>query len=375
MKTGLVEHSRKTRQFLFLESDGIRSPDMTTNIIRLNLIVYTQQQCELLGIPLTAGVPSGFFWDVESLRWEQELTSMLVINKKQILLVPKGVVSYVKEFDTSKYHQHHALEFLQEDHLRRNTRLVQVRYKKDGSIRRRFVTKKDIIKEDLPSDKVLLANFTAKYPKIFSEFRKSAAAKIEALPNAEFENIDVNKLIDHLISKLKNVNEGNKDASVYHSLMIGILELILLSKSNQTRLKKERLTCPVENELTYRLIMESPAGGFFYRLQANAFRNTVPLYVFFECKNYTADVANPELDQITGRLSPNRGKFGVIVCRKIDDEALFLQRCADSYKAQRGLVIPLTDVDIIDILEKRKQGVLHSEDDILSDKAREVMNM
>jgi hypothetical protein len=370
MKTGLVEHLEDTAIFI----PGIRRDkvsDMTTNIIRLNLIVYTQQQCELLGIPLTAGVPSGFFWDVESLRWEQELTSMLVINKKQILLVPKGVVSYVKEFDTSKYHQHHALEFLQEDHLRRNTRLVQVRYKKDGSIRRRFVTKKDIIKEDLPSDKVLLANFTAKYPKIFSEFRKSAAAKIEALPNAEFENIDVNKLIDHLISKLKNVNEGNKDASVYHSLMIGILELIFYP--NLIKPFKEREIDAGRKRIDISFDNGAPAGGFFYRLQ-HAFGIPCP-YVFFECKNYTADVANPELDQITGRLSPNRGKFGVIVCRKIDDEALFLQRCADSYKAQRGLVIPLTDVDIIDILEKRKQGVLHSEDDILSDKAREVMNM
>ena len=42
---------------------------------------------------------------------------------KKYFLVPKGIVSYVKEFDVSKYHRHHALEFLQEDHLRRNTRL------------------------------------------------------------------------------------------------------------------------------------------------------------------------------------------------------------------------------------------------------------
>jgi hypothetical protein len=141
MKTGLVEHLEDTAIFI----PGIRRDkvsDMTTNIIRQNLIQYTQQQCDLLEIPLTADVPSGFFWDMNSMSWQQELTGMLVVKERKLLLVPKGIVSYVKEFDASKYHRHHALEFLQDDHLRRNTNLVQVRYKKDGSIGRRFVTKK-----------------------------------------------------------------------------------------------------------------------------------------------------------------------------------------------------------------------------------------
>lgn len=226
MKTDLVEHLEDTAIFI----PGIRRDkvsDMTTNIIRQNLIRYTQQQCELLGIPLTAGVPSGFFWDSGRMSWQQEHTAMLVFKNKKILLVPKAVVSYVKEFDASRYHRHHALVFLQEDHLRRNTKLVQVRYnKKDGSIRRRFVTKKDLIREELPDERELLANFTTKYPAIFADFRKRAAAKVEALPNSEFKEIDVNQLIDHLISKLRAIKEGNKEAGSYHSLMTGILELI-----------------------------------------------------------------------------------------------------------------------------------------------------
>ena len=126
-------------------------------------------------------------------------------------------------------------------------------------------------------------------------------------------------------------------------------------------------------ELTYRFDNGAPADGFFYRLQ-HAFGIPCP-YILFECKNYTEDVANPELDQMTGRFSPNKGKFGVIVCRSIEDEALFLQRCADSCKAQRGLVVPFTDDDVIRILEERKLGAAHYEDEILSNKAREVMNL
>ncbi len=370
VKTGLVEHLEDTAIFI----PGIRRDkvsDMTTNIIRLNLIHYTQRQCALWGIPLAAGVPSGFFWDSNRMSWQQEHTDMLVIRRKKILLVPKGVVSYVKEFDASKFHRHHALVFLQEDHLRRNTNLVQVRHRRDGSSGPPFVTKKDLIRQELPDEKELLANFATKHPAIFADFRKSAAAKVESLPNAEFEEIDVRALSDHLISRLRAVQEGNQEAGTYHSLMTGILEFIFYP--NLINPVKEREIDDGRKRIDISFDNGAPTEGFFYRLQ-HAFGIPCP-YIFFECKNYSEDVANPELDQMTGRFSPNRGRFGVIVCRSIEDEALFLQRCADSYKAQRGLVVPFTDADIIEILEQKKLGITHYEDDILSDKARDVMNL
>ncbi|HXM01827.1 MAG TPA: hypothetical protein VN939_04450, partial [Chthoniobacterales bacterium] len=95
--TGLVEHLEDTAIFI----PGIgrdKVSDMTTNIIRQNLIEYTQRQCDLMGIPLTEDVPSGFFWDFSSMAWQQELTAMLVMGDRKILLVPKAVVSYVKDF-------------------------------------------------------------------------------------------------------------------------------------------------------------------------------------------------------------------------------------------------------------------------------------
>jgi hypothetical protein len=181
---------------------------------------------------------------------------------------------------------------------------------------------------------------------------------------------ELNRLIDHLISKLRALKEGNKDAGAYHALMIGILEFIFYP--NLINPVKEREIDAGRKRIDISFDNGAPMGGFFYRLQ-HAFDIPCP-YIFFECKNYTEDVANPELDQMTGRFTPNRGKFGVIVCRSIEDEARFLLRCADSYKAQRGLVVPLTDADIIEILEKRKLG-MHREDEILSNKAREVMNL
>jgi hypothetical protein len=225
LATGLVDHLEDTAIFI----PGIgrdKVSDMTTNIIRASLIEYTQAQCNLLGIPLTPNVPSGFFWDSVNRRWEQEHTDMLVVRDKKILLVPKGVVSYVKEFTHGKYHQHHALEFLQEDHLRRNTNLVQTTHNKDGSVRRRFVTKKDLKERELPSDKELLLDFTRRHPAVFANFRTETAGDIHAMSDSEFESINVNDLIDHLIHTLRTTAAGPATAAAYHSLMVGILEFI-----------------------------------------------------------------------------------------------------------------------------------------------------
>lgn len=369
LKTGLVDHLEDTAIFI----PGIgrdKVSDMTTNIIRLNLIRYTQAQCALLGILMTSNVSSGFFWEPTTKRWHQEHTDMLVVNGRKILLVPKGVVSYVKEFNHGKYHQHHALEFLQDDHLKRNTNLVQTTYDKKGKVKRRFVTKKDLKEKELPGEKESLLDFTKKHPEVFKDFRRNAAGEVSSLPDSDFESVDITKLVDYLIAKLRSTPKGNDSASAYHSLMIGILEFIFYPnlinpvKELEINSGRKRIDISFDNG--------APSGGFFYRLQ-HSFNIPCP-YIFIECKNYSKDVHNPELDQMVGRFSPNRGKFGIILCRDIDDEKLFLQRCSDSYKDQHGLIIPLTDADIIKILEQRKAGVVHYEDEILSEKARAVMN-
>jgi hypothetical protein len=73
-------------------------------------------------------------------------------------------------------------------------------------------------------------------------------------------------------------------------------------------------------------------------------------HVYVECKNYTGDPGNPELDQLAGRFSPLRGQVGLLVCRTLTDKALFIQRCRDTALDRRGYCLPLDDDDVAQLV-------------------------
>lgn len=94
--------------------------------------------------------------------------------------------------------------------------------------------------------------------------------------------------------------------------------------------------------------------------------------VFVECKNYSSDISNPELDQMIGRFNPRRGKLGIIACRSFDDEELFIKRCIDSFKDDHGLILPISDKDIIACLSEKDNCSVKFES-ILFEKARRII--
>ena len=91
-----------------------------------------------------------------------------------------------------------------------------------------------------------------------------------------------------------------------------------------------------------------------------------------ECKNYSSDIQNPELDQLAGRFSPNRGQVGFLVCRTIDNFDLFINRCKDTYRDNRGLIIPLTDSDLIGLLNNHNENFSNYSERFFSDRIRDI---
>ena len=62
-----------------------------------------------------------------------------------------------------------------------------------------------------------------------------------------------------------------------------------------------------------------------------------------------------------------------MVCRNIESYALFVNRCKDTYRDDRGLIVPLTDDDIICMLENLNEYNTNFIDDFLSNKVRDIV--
>lgn len=228
---------------------------------------------------------------------------------------------------------------------------LQVRYVFHRLLKE-YVTKKSIREFQESFDKEWLVNFTKDHPTVFKDFKRDTIKKIKIVNNNELDcDVLLSEIIKHLISKLKSIKPGNDDASIYHRTVMGILELIFFPYLSSPQIEQEIH----EGRKRIDIVFDNSAEkGFFYRLSNNY--NIPSPFIFVECKNYDQDVKNPELDQLSGRLSPNRGKFGLLLCRHIEDMNLFLKRCSDTYNDDRGLIIPLVDDDLLNILRNIEEN-------------------
>ncbi|MEG1739255.1 MAG: hypothetical protein RR266_02245 [Bacilli bacterium] len=341
LKKGVLEGIEDMK--IFIEKVGIdKISDMVANIIRKPLLDYTMEQCILHNIPLTDNVLSGFFWNATKKEWDTLYTQRMIIEDTPVLLVPKKYVVYSPFFAPTKYRQYFVLNYLQDIHLIKNSSLVKMR--KDKS---KYVTKKSIIAKEPIMDKSYLTSFTLNHLEIFNDFKKEALKNEQSLRGDLLEKLNIDFVCKSLADKLISIPPGKENAGAFHSVMIGIFELLfyptLLTPSKEDKFhdgrKRVDITFFVSSEYNYFISL--------------AERSQLPCSkLMIECKNYNADAKNPELDQLSGRFSYSKGKIGILSCRNFIDEDLFIHRCIDTFKDGRGLIIPVTDDNILNALEK-----------------------
>ena len=148
---------------------------------------------------------------------------------------------------------------------------------------------------------------------------------------------------------LQAMRKGKAHAKQYEniveSLLTQLLSPSLENPQNQVRINGGRkiVDITLDNHAT---------SGFFHYIALNY---NAP-HIIVECKNYSGDPANPELDQLVGRFAQNRGRVGILVCRSFGSAAKkkrFLERCRDTANAGNGFVIALDDTDMALLVEER----------------------
>jgi hypothetical protein len=335
---------------LFIPGIGAdKISDITTNVIREPLVEYTQSQCELHNIPLQSSVPAGTYWDMNVLEWTSNYADMPVWKGNKILLIPKASVRYRMCLDSQEYYNHFVLNFLQAEHLRAGTALVQVL--KNG---KRRVTKKSL-KDIHPFSKGELYRFTKAHPEVLELYKRIERKELSATNRALDAEFNEAALCDSISETLRAIPAGASAASEFHNLMIGTLEFIFYPHLIYPIKEREIHEGRKRIDITY---TNAARGGFFSRLHtAHQVASNV---VMVECKNYASEISNPELDQLSGRFSINRGKLGLLVARSGSE--LFIRRCRDTAQDGRGFILPLFDNDIYAMLEAIKSGQRHAID-------------
>jgi hypothetical protein len=241
------------------------------------------------------------------------------------------------------------VEFLRQEYLQAGGALVRTfRSKKRRG--EKYVTKKSV-KEHHPFIKDDLASFVQKHPEVLKTYKDIKGAKGPLDSDELDEGFDERVFARALINRLEQIAIGVAAATEYHSIAMGMCtfifypDLIKPIKEREIHQGRKRIDIKYTN---------SAVSGFFLRmLQAP---QTRAINIPFECKNYSKDIKNPEFDQLTSRFGHQRGFFGVILCRKLDDRDRIVAACRDSANDGRGYMLVFEDADLILMLEMIEQG-------------------
>jgi len=349
LKTGLVQDLNDVLMFVRGVGPDIVS-DITTNIIRRHLIKYTQDQFDLMGLEINNNIPTGLLWDPVDAKWEEDFDEIPVVKDRRILLVPKRFVKWRYDFSKAgtQYYNKFFINYIRQDQLNKNGPLVSLIPKKFGPAEKK-VFKTDIERK-FPNTKGKLEEFSTNHPDIYDKFKSSFfrhnPLSINSLMGFHGDDFREIEFTNHIIDALRKLPSGAKHSADYQSMIVGIAHFMFYPELTNPVLERplngdrKRIDIAFDNSST---------AGFFSLVRTHPF--LMSSEVMIECKNYSHDIANPELDQLIGRFDPRRGRFGMLFCREVTNKGRLADRCADAYRSAQGAIIVLTDEDVIEALD------------------------
>jgi len=349
VRTGLITDLEDTALMI----DGIASDvisDIVTNIIREPLLEYTIEMAGQYGIPLETHSTLKL-WDGQAQKWitkdmPQAITT-IGFRKQRLLLVPRAIVRKSISYDAGVYYNQYLVEQLQEEEADRG--VVRI-LKTTGE--HKLPTKKYVKEQYLDdagkiNEKKQNRDLTPERPEVLERFKQETednpkptltheqiAEKMET-PEPEW---------DILLNNLLSIKSGNDGATPFEkavqSLFTALFYPWLAHPIPQTRQNNGRKRVDV----TYYNV----ASDDFFGWVRNHY--TAP-YIFVECKNYSTDIGNVELDQLAGRFGTSKGQVGISVSRQIKDREKITASCRDTAQQGRGYIIALDDNDLIALVD------------------------
>lgn len=366
VKSGLLTDLEDTVLLIDGVSVDIVS-DIITNIIRGPLISYTQEVCEDLAIPLVDGVSSGPVWNPTSLEWDVDFVSLPTPNDQKLILIPKEIVRINSDYDVDAYYRHFILEKLKTVEIEENTSLVHI-LKSGKNKGERKVYKTELMEKYGTQKKAVVIEQTDNFPELLHQYKAENSNPTPALSHRQISDAQDAPPTDwdKLLNDVLQLDPGKKEAYRYEDAIQALMEALfypsLVDPKSQT---------PIHNGLK-RVDIEFKnyaQEGFFEWVG----RHYIAPYVFIECKNFGSEIGNPEIDQISMRMSDRRGRFGILVCRSVEDDEKLLERCKAAAIDGHAYIVALQDKDLVDLVEAAKNPFTANVYDLLEEKFKKLV--
>jgi hypothetical protein len=188
--------------------------DITTNVVNMKLIEFTQEQCRKWDVPMKR-VPSGPYWCPSESFWKSSFVDLPVYKGKPVVLVPRNAIRRHLSVNSVEFYDDYMVPFLQMEHLNQNSSLCRVL--KAGPRKGEKVKpwKKDV-KGEVPFSKDEVFKFSREHPDILKKYKNEAAAKVEPVTAADIDfavakagGTPVGITINYVAVKGKKVMLGN----------------------------------------------------------------------------------------------------------------------------------------------------------------------
>jgi hypothetical protein len=166
----------------------------------------------------------------------------------------------------------------------------------------------------------------------------------------ELEKVSVLNLYIKELSHIKTDRRPphrQQDAHKYHLLASRIFYEIFREQLNEPITEHEINQGTGRIDIVYR---NRNKKGIFNDLRV--LRGISCPEIIVECKNFEKKLTNKEFDQLNGRLSPDRGMLGFLLCRKKGDKKRVTKLCKAKYAGgNKKYIIVLDDQDLVQLAD------------------------
>ncbi|MHA2247373.1 MAG: hypothetical protein ACXADY_20670 [Candidatus Hodarchaeales archaeon] len=186
-----------------------------------------------------------------------------------------------------------------------------------------------------------------------SNFRPIQGKDIIVDLNDEIKSVSPNpdefSLTNLYLEKLASIRSGiGQRATQFHRLSAIILWFSLYTQIGDIRIERIIDEGLGKIDVTFQ---NKNKEGFFKDLK-DLVDIRSPL-ISVECKNYTNDISNPEIDQLSRRLNRQRGMLGFLTCRAVEDKERLRLNLKLLAANEQKYIIVLEDRDLEFMVSER----------------------